>query len=294
MPELPEVETVCRGLRPHLVGKRISKYHQFRADLRWPLPIGIKDKLEGSVIEEINRRGKFLLFKLSTGLVFIMHLGMSGRILVSEPFKNNNKRKNSKEIGVFFHTIRPTGPHDHVIIDLCDHTRITYNDVRRFGAIDIVNSGILAKHKWFCKLGPEPLGNDFSSDVLKLSLKNKSTFIKTALIDQRVLSGLGNIYACEILWDSKISPFRRCFEIDDLDCHHLTKSIREVLRQAIQAGGSSLKDFKKVGGDLGYFQNYFTVYSREDYKCRRDGCNSTIKRVTQAGRSTFFCPECQF
>ena len=293
MPELPEVETVCRGIRPHIVGKSISKYSQFRQNLRWPIPFGMKDKLEGSVIKEVNRRGKFILFGLDTGYFFLMHLGMSGRILITEPSRQKYQSRESKEMGVFFHTTKPTGPHDHIIIDFCDETRMTYNDARRFGAVDFVYSDDLSHHKWISKLGPEPLGNHFSPEVLHLSINKKISHIKTALMDQRLLSGLGNIYVCEILWESKISPFRQCFKINDLECHFLTKAIRSILMKAIKAGGSSLRDFKKVGGDLGYFQNSFNVYSREGLPCKRNGCSAKIKRLIQCGRSTFYCSECQ-
>ena len=293
MPELPEVETVCRGLRPHVVGNRILRYHQFRENLRWQIPLGIKDKLEGSIIEELNRRGKFLLFKLNTGNILIMHLGMSGRILISDTSKKKKDLKKPKEMGVFFHTVKPTGPHDHVIIDFSDQKRMIYNDVRRFGAIDIFKSEIISSHQWLSKLGPEPLTNHFSSEVLKSSIKNKKSYIKTALMDQKLLAGLGNIYACEILWESRISPFRLCLKIDDSECELLANSIREILWKAIEAGGSSLRDFKKVGGDLGYFQNSFSVYSREGLKCKRNECGSNIQRVNQSGRSTFFCSKCQ-
>ena len=293
MPELPEVETVCRGLRFHLIGKRIEQYNQFRENLRWPIPHGIKGKLEGAVIKELDRRGKFLLFGLNNDQILIMHLGMSGRILVTEHSKKKNEQKSQKEMGIFYHTVKPPGLHDHIIIDFSDQTRMTFNDVRRFGAIDIVEVDGLGKHQWLSKLGPEPLANRFSSEVLKSSLANKKCSIKTALIDQKVLAGLGNIYACEILWESKISPFRPCFQIGDLECQLLTKMIREVLTKAIKAGGSSLRDFRKVGGDLGYFQNSFRVYSKEGCSCERSGCISQIKRVTQSGRSTFFCSGCQ-
>ena len=293
MPELPEVETVCRGLRSHVLGKRIARYHQFREDLRWPLPFGIKEKVEGSIIEELNRRGKFLLFKLSSDYIFIMHLGMSGRILVTELSRKENESKYPNEMGSFFKKIKPTELHDHVVIDFCDQTRITYNDPRRFGAIDIVDLDMINQHKWLSKLGPEPLGNSFSPEVLQLSLKNKRSCIKTALIDQSILSGLGNIYVCEALWAARISPFRPCYKIDGLEFQYLTESVIKVLKKAIQAGGSSLRDFKKVGGGLGYFQNCFNVYSKDGCKCKRERCNSRIQREIQSGRSTFFCPKCQ-
>ena len=290
MPELPEVETVCRGLRDYILGKRISKYHQYRKDLRWIIPAGIKKKLEGSVIKELSRRGKFMLFKLNTDLIFLMHLGMSGKVLITEPSK---EKKNKKEMGTFFHTMKPSGPHDHIIIEFSDQITMTYNDVRRFGAVDIVESEKLNSHRWLYKLGPEPLGNNFSSEILQNSLKRKKSQIKIALLDQRLLAGLGNIYACEILWKARISPFRLCSQISDFECHVLAKSIRAILREAIEAGGSSLRDFKKVGGDLGYFQNSFSVYAREGYLCKRQKCDSAIQRVTQGGRSTFFCLKCQ-
>jgi formamidopyrimidine-DNA glycosylase len=290
LPELPEVETVCRGLRGYVLGKRILHYHQFRKDLRWVIPPELKNKLEGSIIEELNRRGKFLMFGLNTKNTFLMHLGMSGRVLITESSK---EIKNKKEMGVFFHTLKPVGPHDHLILEFSDQMFLTYNDVRRFGAVDIVETDKLFSHKWLSKLGPEPLGNNFFPEILKASLRRKKSQVKTALLDQKVLAGLGNIYVCEVLWKARISPFRLCHQISDSEYEFLTRSIREILRKAIKAGGSSLKDFKNVGGDLGYFQNNFSVYAQEGNLCKRAKCGSTIRRSTQGGRSTFFCNKCQ-
>jgi formamidopyrimidine-DNA glycosylase len=290
LPELPEVETVCRGLRGYVLGKRILHYRQFRKDLRWVIPPELKNKLEGSIIEELNRRGKFLMFGLNTKNTFLMHLGMSGRVLITESSK---EIKNKKEMGVFFHTLKPVGPHDHLILEFSDQMFLTYNDVRRFGAVDIVETDKLFSHKWLSKLGPEPLGNNFFPEILKASLRRKKSQVKTALLDQKVLAGLGNIYVCEVLWKARVSPFRLCHQISDSEYEFLTRSIREILRKAIKAGGSSLKDFKNVGGDLGYFQNNFSVYAQEGNLCKRAKCGSTIRRSTQGGRSTFFCNKCQ-
>ena len=290
LPELPEVETVCRGLRGYVLGKRILHYHQFRKDLRWVIPPDLKSKLEGAVIEELNRRGKFLMFRLNTNNTFLMHLGMSGRVLITESPK---EKKTQKEMGVFFHNLEPVGPHDHLILEFSDQMSLTYNDVRRFGAVDIVETDKLFSHKWLSKLGPEPLGNNFFPEVLKVSLERKKSQVKTALLDQKVLAGLGNIYVCEVLWKARISPFRLCDQIRDSEYEFLVTSIREILRKAIKAGGSSLRDFKNVGGDLGYFQNNFSVYAQEGSLCKRAKCGFTIQRSIQGGRSTFFCKKCQ-
>ena len=294
MPELPEVETVCRGLRLKIIGKYISRYQQFRDNLRWPIPYGIKEKIEGSQIMTIDRRGKFLLINLNYNYTIIIHLGMSGRILVHNNILKKITSHKELEMGVFFHTLAALGKHDHIIIDFEDGTRMVFNDTRRFGAIDLVKSEKLTEHKWISKLGSEPLSNNFTSKLLKQEIIHKKCSIKTAILDQRIVSGIGNIYACEALWEAKISPFKNCNEMTDKNIYELVKELKNVLIKAINAGGSSLKDFKSTGGEIGYFQNLFSVYSRENLKCKREKCDNNVKRKLQSGRSTFFCSNCQF
>ncbi|MFL2802905.1 MAG: bifunctional DNA-formamidopyrimidine glycosylase/DNA-(apurinic or apyrimidinic site) lyase [Paracoccaceae bacterium] len=293
MPELPEVETVCRGLRIKILGKIISQYHQFREDLRWTIPTGIKERIEGTKIKKIERRGKFLLINLNNNYILIIHLGMSGRLLVYNPFEKEKKPSKQKETGVFFHTLVTLGKHDHIKIDFEDGNQMVFNDVRRFGAIDFIRSDKIVYHKWLSKLGPEPLSNNFSSLVLRKKIENKKCSIKAAILDQGVVSGIGNIYACEALWGAKISPYKICSKMTDQNFYDLVKELKNVLKKAINAGGSSLKDFKATGGELGYFQNLLSVYSRENLNCKRKLCNGNIKRQIQSGRSSFFCTNCQ-
>ncbi len=293
LPELPEVETVRRGLRLKIIGKTISEYKQFREDLRWSIPIGIKEKVEGTKINSIDRRGKYLLINLNVDFTIIIHLGMSGRLLVYNSVNKEKKTSKKKEMDVFFHTIIKSGKHDHIKIHFEDGSLMIFNDVRRFGAIDLIRSDEVAFHKWLSKLGPEPLSNNFSSFILREKTENKKCTIKSAILDQTVVSGIGNIYACEALWESKISPFKICSKMTDKDFYTLVKELKNILAKAIKAGGSSLKDFKSTGGELGYFQNLLSVYSRENLNCKRKSCKSNIKRQIQSGRSTFFCPSCQ-
>ena len=292
LPELPEVETVRLGLKPIILNKKIIQFTQFRKDLRWPIPAGLKKKLEGAEIQDLDRRGKYLIFKLSTGYSILLHLGMSGRLLLSN-ISNQKADNNRRELGVFYHTVSPPGPHDHIIINFDDGTCVTYNDARRFGALDYAPSRNLSRHKWLHKLGPEPLGNAFSAKFLAGAMKRKSCPIKNALLDQRVVSGLGNIYVCEVLWHCRINPTKKCSDIGETQVLDLVTSIRQILKEAIEAGGSSLRDFKNIKGDLGYFQNQFNVYSKEDAICGRSQCSGLIQRFKQAGRSTFFCSRCQ-
>ncbi len=292
MPELPEVETVCRGLRIKIIGKNISQYHQYREDLRWPIPTGIKGRIEGTKIKTIARRGKFLLIKLTNDYILIIHLGMTGRLLVYNPIEKEKKPSKKKEMG-FFHIPVKLGKHDHIKIDFEDGNQMVFNDVRRFGAIDFIRSDKLVYHKWLSKLGPEPLSNNFSSLVLRKKTQYKKCSIKAAILDQEVVSGIGNIYACEALWRAKISPYKICSKMTDKNFYELVKELKNVLKKAINAGGSSLKDFKATGGELGYFQNLFSVYSRENLNCKRKFCNGNIIRQKQSGRSSFFCKNCQ-
>ena len=293
MPELPEVETVRRGLRSKIVGKKISLYQQFRKDLRWLIPPNIKEIIEGAFIISIDRKGKFLLINFNVNYTLIIHLGMSGRLLV---YDNSYSDKNSSkeiEMGVFYHTILKLGKHDHVKIDFDDGTQLVFNDVRRFGAIDLSRTDRITNHKWLSKLGPEPLSNYFSSPTLKDKIQQKKCSIKVAILDQTIVAGIGNIYACEALWRAKISPYKMCSKMTEQNFDDLVDALKIVLIKAINSGGSSLKDFKDTGGELGYFQNLFNVYSRENSNCKRKYCKGIIIRQKQSGRSTFFCCICQ-
>ena len=293
MPELPEVETVSRGLRIKIVGKKISSYQQFRKDLRWLIPQNIKEIIEGAIILSIDRKGKFLLINLNINYTLIIHLGMSGRLLV---YDNSHSKKSSSqeiEMGVFHHTLLKLGKHDHVKIDFDDGSQLVFNDVRRFGAIDLSRTDRIENHKWLSKLGPEPLSNHFSSPILKDKIEQKKRFIKAAILDQNIVAGIGNIYACEALWEAKISPYKMCNNMNEQNFDDLVDALKIVLTKAINAGGSSLKDFKDTGGELGYFQNLFNVYSRENSYCKRKYCEGVVIRKKQSGRSTFFCPICQ-
>ncbi len=293
MPELPEVETVRRGLRLKIVGKKISLYKQFRKDLRWLIPLNIKEKIEGATIISIDRRGKFLLINLNFHYTLIIHLGMSGRLLVYDSSHNKKNTSKGKEMGVFYHTLLKLGKHDHVKIDFDDGSQMVFNDVRRFGAIDLIRTDKLENHKWLSKLGPEPLSNNFSSPTLKDKIQLKKCSIKVAILDQNIVAGIGNIYACEALWEAKISPHKMCCRITEQKFDDLVAALKLVLIKAINAGGSSLKDFKDTGGELGYFQNLFKVYSRENFNCKRKYCEGKILRQKISGRSTFFCSSCQ-
>ena len=277
MPELPEVETVCRGLAEALSGRRILRVDVRRPDLRWPLPAGFGAGLAGRRIDSVGRRGKYILIRLGGGLVWMVHLGMSGRFVVTPP-------------GV---APAPDAAHDHVIARLDDGVVLRFNDARRFGMMDLVADRDLARHRLIVGLGPEPLGNGFGAPVLGAALAGRNTSIKAALMDQRVVAGLGNIYVCEILYAAGISPRRRARTVSGRRLERLVPAIREVLRSAIAAGGSSLRDYVQASGALGYFQHRFAVYDREGEPCPNCDCGQAIRRLVQSGRSTFYCAKRQ-
>jgi len=287
MPELPEVETVRRGLAPAMEGARFHKVRIGRPDLRFPLPQGFQRRLEGVRVNVLGRRGKYLTADLSSGETLIMHLGMSGRFTV----EGASMRQRAAAVGA-------NPKHDHVVfkmargdnIEISD-TSITYNDPRRFGFMDLAATSGLEECRHFKGMGPEPLGNGFSAAALNQALKGKTAPIKAALLDQRVVAGLGNIYVSEALYRAKVSPRRRAASVAGRRGERLYHSIIEVLRDAIEAGGSTLRDFAAADGELGYFQHRFDVYDREGEACRH--CSGAIARLTQAGRSTYFCPSCQ-
>lgn len=282
MPELPEVETVRRGLAPVLEGRAIAAAELRRPDLRWPFPERMAERLAGKRVLALRRRSKYLLADLSSGESLLVHLGMSGRMLVS-----------GDPLGAFHHT-RPTpGKHDHVILDIEGGARVTFNDARRFGAMDLVATAEAEAHWLLAGLGPEPLGNAFHEDYLVARLRGRAMPIKAALLDQRVVAGLGNIYASEVLHRAGIAPARKAGRISAARLAALVPVIRAVLAEAIEAGGSSLRDYRQADGELGYFQHSFRVYDRAGAPCPAPGCGGTIARIVQSGRASFYCPNCQ-
>lgn len=281
MPELPEVETVRRGLEPVLAGRRILKAEIRRPDLRWPFPPGLAERLSGATVTGLRRRSKYLLADLDGGDTLIVHLGMSGRMLIS-----------GATVGAFHHQHPSPAKHDHVVLDVEGGARVTFNDARRFGAMDLWPTADLAHHRLLAGLGPEPLGNAFSGASLLARMDGRLTPVKAVLLDQRVVAGLGNIYVCEALWRARVSPLRLARDMRAPEAETLATAVRAVLLDAIAAGGSSLKDYRQADGELGYFQHSFAVYGREGAPCpRADG--GTIARAVQSGRSSFFCPACQ-
>jgi formamidopyrimidine-DNA glycosylase len=275
MPELPEVETVCRGLASRLEGRRLTRLELRRPDMRFPFPTGLTALVEGRRVESIRRRAKYILMHLDDGGVLIAHLGMSGRM-----------------------TIGPAAdlvlePHDHVLFETEDGTAVRFNDARRFGFLDYCRAEDLAAHKLFAGLGPEPLGNEFSGPVLSAKLAGKLTPIKAALLDQKIVAGLGNIYVSESLYWAGIAPTRPAATVAGAPADTLVASIRQVLLNAIAAGGSSLRDYVQATGELGYFQHQWAVYGKEGEPCPDCTCTKGIERIVQSNRSTFYCAQRQ-
>jgi formamidopyrimidine-DNA glycosylase len=287
MPELPEVETVRRGLAPAMEGERFDKVEVRRGDLRWPLPRGFAQKLHGKLVERLGRRAKYLLADLSSGDVLLMHLGMSGSFRVG---------KNSTSGSYYYERSKSTA-HDHIVFHMSNGMTVTFNDPRRFGSMKLVPRARLEQEPLLRVLGPEPLGNEFDAAMLAEACAGKKTSLKAALIDQRVVAGLGNIYVCEALFRARLSPRRQASTIADRNgrpnerAERLVDAIKAVLMHAIEAGGSSLRDHRRADGSLGDFQHNFMVYDREGELC--PGCRGKIKRIVQVGRSTFYCPSCQ-
>jgi len=282
MPELPEVETVRRGLEPSMVGAVIARADVNRPDLRWPFPENMAKRLTGARVERLRRRSKYILADLDTAETLLIHLGMSGRMTVS-----------GDPLGQFAHEHPQLEKHDHVVFHMENGARVTFNDPRRFGAMDLMETRAETAHPLLVKLGPEPLGNRFDEAHLIAAFSGKNTPVKTALLDQHIVAGLGNIYVCEVLFRAGIHPTRKAGQIAKARIASLVPIIREVLLEAIEAGGSSLKDFRQADGELGYFQHNFRVYGREGASCVTPECTSEVKRIVQSGRSTFFCPICQ-
>lgn len=282
MPELPEVETVLRGISPILEGNQIDYAEVNRPDLRRPFPNNLAKRLKNRKINFLHRRSKYILIDLSGGETLIMHLGMSGRIMISQ-----------KVAGTFHHNTNHSQKHDHFVLHLKDNHQLTFNDPRRFGVIDLLRTENLELSGMLSQIGPEPLSNSFNEAYFVSTLRLKKTNIKSALLDQRVVAGLGNIYVCEALFRAGISPKRQALRISHKKLSSLVPIIKEILLEAISSGGSSLRDFRNASGDLGYFQHSFDVYGREDQDCYNTECDSKIKRITQAGRSSFYCSNCQ-
>jgi len=292
MPELPEVETVRRGLAPVMEGARFAKVEVHRGDLRWPLPKDFARRLRGQTVTSVGRRAKYLLTELSSGDVLLMHLGMSGSFHVFRGASN-------KALARYHHQRARRAAHDHVVFHMSSGAIVTFNDPRRFGSMKIVARRALDAEPLLRKLGPEPLGNAFDAAMLARACTGKKTSLKAALSDQRVVAGLGNIYVCEALHRARLSPMRVASTIagrsgaPNARAERLVEGIKAVLNDAIKAGGSSLRDHKRPDGDLGEFQHHFRVYDRAGEKCPTPGCRGVVKRVVQNGRSTFYCPICQ-
>jgi formamidopyrimidine-DNA glycosylase len=283
MPELPEVETVRLGLVPVMAGHRLARVTVNRDDLRIPFPVGFAHRLEGRRVARLERRAKYILVHFDDeGEVLLLHLGMSGRMTVLGPGRANAPRARS--------------PHDHVVFETAAGQEIVFNDARRFGLMTLIPPGEVAAHRLLAGLGPEPLAPEFSVDVLARGLRGKAAPIKAALLDQRVVAGLGNIYVCEALFRAGLSPRRRAGTVQGIRARRLHGAIQAVLREAIAAGGSSLRDHRRPDGELGYFQHVFSVYDREGERCPDcacDGAHGGIRRIVQSGRSTFFCAKRQ-
>ncbi|HZO48130.1 MAG TPA: bifunctional DNA-formamidopyrimidine glycosylase/DNA-(apurinic or apyrimidinic site) lyase [Xanthobacteraceae bacterium] len=291
MPELPEVETVRRGLAPVMEGARFKQVEARRGDLRWPLPKDFVKRIEGHTVSGLGRRAKYLMADLSSGEVLLMHLGMSGSFHVLNG--------GDAMPGNYYHERGKLSAHDHIVFHMSNGAVITFNDPRRFGMMKLVARDKLDEEPLLRAIGPEPLGNAFDAAMLAQACRGKKTSLKAALLDQRVVAGLGNIYVCEALHRAHLSPKRVASTIatrtgaPNDHAVRLVDSVRLVLNDAIKAGGSSLRDHRLTDGALGMFQHNFRVYDREGAKCPTPGCKGMIKRIVQSGRSTFFCPVCQ-
>ena len=296
MPELPEVETVKNGLEPVLLGQMFTKVDLRRADLRFPFPPLFAAQLAGAKVLNLTRRAKYILVDCDNNQTLIIHLGMTGRFTVLRPKGETNN------LGKFYFETEPNqnsdGLHDHVVFTLNDGTRLVYSDPRRFGMMDLAETSRLMQHKLLKDIGVEPLGNRLNAEYLAEKFKGKSAPLKSALLDQRIIAGLGNIYVCEALHRSKLLPTRQAGTLVktksyDLRLDLLVRNIKDILNEAIRAGGSTLQDFAGTDGEKGEYQQRFSAYDREGEKCTNKNCTGHIKRIAQAGRSTFYCPTCQ-
>jgi formamidopyrimidine-DNA glycosylase len=297
LPELPEVETVRRGLQPVMEGKRIQSVKTNRKDLRFPFPDGFASLLTGRTVTAMGRRAKYLMVDLDDGQVLVMHLGMTGRFIIEQG--DNLKLPNEKVIGEFVQTINRLPAHDHVIFEMEGGARVTYNDVRRFGFMSLMARSEVSTHPLTKDIGIEPLGNELTPAKLAQLFAGKATPLKSALLDQRLVAGLGNIYVCEVLFRTGLSPLKPAGSIVTKAglpkpiAEKLTDEIKLVLQEAIEAGGSTLRDFAHTDGSLGYFQHRFKVYDREGEPCPHTHCSGRVERMVQSGRSTFYCASCQ-
>jgi formamidopyrimidine-DNA glycosylase len=292
MPELPEVETVRRGLAAAMVGAQFTRVDQRRADLRFPFPKNFAARLKGRRIDGLRRRAKYILAELDDAQILVMHLGMSGSFRIEDETE-------AETPGKFHHARSKDSAHDHVVFHLSNGKNVIYNDPRRFGFMQIIDRDKLAEHPLFRNVGIEPLGGELNGATLARLFAGKTAPLKSALADQRLIAGLGNIYASEALFRAGLSPRRRAGSLARKDgtpterAERLACAIREVLEEAVVAGGSSLRDHRQTNGDLGYFQHKFRVYGREGQACKRPGCSGKVKRIVQSGRATFFCGTCQ-
>jgi formamidopyrimidine-DNA glycosylase len=292
MPELPEVETVRRGLQPVMEGTKIARVEARRGDLRFPLQKDFLARLDGQIVTGLGRRAKYILADLASGDVLLMHLGMSGSFRVVEGL-------NDQQPGAFHYPRSEDRAHDHIVFHMASGATISFNDPRRFGYMKVVRRDEMEQEPFLKGLGPEPLGNEFDAAMLARACAGKKANLKAALLDQRVVAGLGNIYVCEALHRSQLSPRRSASTLAQRNlaptghARRLVGAIHTVLNAAIEAGGSSLRDHRRTDGELGYFQHSFRVYDREGQKCPTPKCGGVIKRFTQGGRSTFWCRNCQ-
>jgi formamidopyrimidine-DNA glycosylase len=293
MPELPEVETVKAGLEPVLKGHRLLRVEQRRPDLRFPLPERFAERLTGRRVKSLGRRAKYILVHLDSGEVLAVHLGMTGRFMVAKAGGAN------RTLGEYEYEHGNDARHDHLVFTVSGGTVVTYNDARRFGYMMLIPEGKLAEDAFFAGLGVEPLGEDLNSGYLAGRAANKKVDLKAFLMDQRNVAGLGNIYACEALFRAGLDPFKPAARLATKTgkptpaAERLVAEIKAVLIAAIRAGGSTLRDYKQADGGIGSFQNQFSAYGREGEPCLKHGCRGTVRRRTQGGRSTFYCPVCQ-
>ncbi len=280
MPELPEVETVRRGLAARMTGRRILAVEQRAPALRLPFPENLAARLAGRRVRGLRRRAKYILVDLDDGWTMLLHLGMSGRIVMTGAAVDGG-------------AAAAPGRHDHLVLDLEGGLRVTFNDARRFGIVALARADALADHPLLAHLGPEPLEPGFDGALLAARLAGRRTTVKAALLDQRRIAGVGNIYASEALFRARLSPRRRASSIRGARAERLAAALRAVLAEAVEAGGSSLRDYVDASGELGYFQHRFAVYDREGAPCPRCGEGAPIRRIVQGARATFFCPRCQ-
>ncbi len=293
MPELPEVETVCRGLEPAMRGQRFADVVQRRPDLRFPLPEHFAERLTGRRVERLDRRAKYILLHLDGGEVLAIHLGMTGR------FSVKRKARSAVQLGEYEYEHGHDAKHDHLVFKMSNGAVVTYNDARRFGYMTLIPAGELAESRFFAGLGVEPLGADLAPAYLARRALGKKADLKALLMDQRIVAGLGNIYVCEALFRAGLDPWKPAARLATRTgrptpaAERLVAAIKAVLKDAIRAGGSTLRDYKQADGAIGSFQKQFAVYGRAGEPCAKPGCRGTVRRKTQGGRSTFHCPACQ-